>query len=152
MPIDKADQSWLIHSPSSSPPVINEGKCCSTLQLGRQFVERSGFLQSENRNTLDTTWDVGAERYLSYAGANGSSDNPTQKVKEAKRRPISRADCSPSNNMTRVCTRCTPSFLDSRKHDRASAQRWHRAKQGEEDVLALRLSSTSGGSHLWPLS
>jgi hypothetical protein len=61
MPIDKAD-----HSASTGPPTINEGKRRSTVQLGRQFVERSEFLQSEDRNGLDTTWDVGAERYIPF--------------------------------------------------------------------------------------
>ena len=70
MPCDRAQ------SPSIGPPTINEGKRCSTVQLGRQLTERSACLQSENRNGLDTTWDVGAERYLSYAGASASFDNP----------------------------------------------------------------------------
>ena len=77
MPSDKVDHSRLGHPPSTGPPTINEGKRFSTVQLGRQFVERSAFLQSDNRNGLDTTWEVDTERYLSYAGASGSSGNPT---------------------------------------------------------------------------
>ena len=69
---------------ASHSPSIGEDKRCSTVQLGRQFVERRAFLQSENRNRLDTTWDIGAERYLTYAGADGSSDKRTHTGRVSK--------------------------------------------------------------------